>query len=423
MALDLLSDASTSPEGSRARVQDLSLPSGMRDLLPEENWERRLVATAVLASVQAHGYLRVEPPLFEFADVLERGTGVLDPADVLRFVEPESGRVAALRPDMTPQIARMIATRLVERPPPYRLAYEGPVMRRRRGRAHGERQLSQVGVELAGSAGPGGDLELLVVASLALTRAGLPNFTLDLGDSGIVRALLEGAPVEVARAVTRALSRKDEEAVLAAARLGSLEHADILAALPLLHGGEEALEGGRRLLRGSVAMFAFTRLEGLHAAVRDRGIADQVTVDLGDVRGFSYYTGAIFHAYASGPGGAVASGGRYDELLARFGCPMPAAGFAIDLDALISARRAARASLPAPVRVLVVGAPEDARVGVLRRADVPCVAWSGDGAMAYARAWGFTHVVDGASVVDMRTGVAAASPFARGDGEAAAFFI
>ena len=92
------------------------LPAGMRDLLPEEAGRRRALARRLLDHLRSGGYALVTPPAFEFAEVLERGLGALDPSDVLRFVEPESGEVAALRPDMTPQIARMIATRLRRRP-------------------------------------------------------------------------------------------------------------------------------------------------------------------------------------------------------------------------------------------------------------------------------------------------------------------
>src|SRR4029077_20299252 len=128
------------------------------------------------------------------------GLGTLDPEHVLRFVEPESGEVAALRPDMTPQIARMIATRLYERPPPFRLAYEGTVLRRRSGRARKHRQIPQVGVELAGVGGPEGDLELLALAADALRATGLDRFTLDVGDAGVVRSLLDGlAPQDQSR--------------------------------------------------------------------------------------------------------------------------------------------------------------------------------------------------------------------------------
>ncbi len=119
------------------RSLELPLPGGMRDLLPEETRSRRALAKRVLERFALAGYAIVTPPAFEFADVLERGLGTLDPAEVLRFVEPESGEVAALRPDVTPQIARMIATRLHDRPPPYRLCYEGTVLRRRSTRARG----------------------------------------------------------------------------------------------------------------------------------------------------------------------------------------------------------------------------------------------------------------------------------------------
>src|SRR5450432_1269764 len=183
------------------------LPAGMRDLLPEEAGARRALARGVLDRFALHGYALVTPPVFEFAEVLERGLGVLDPAEVLRFVEPESGEVAALRPDMTPQIARIIATRLRERPPPFRLGYEGTVLRRRSGRARKHRQIPQVGVELAGVAGPDGDLELLALAADALRATGLERFKIDVGDAGVVRGLLaELAPDEQAR-LSDALSR------------------------------------------------------------------------------------------------------------------------------------------------------------------------------------------------------------------------
>ena len=157
---------------------------------------RRALARSVLDRFALHGYALVTPPVFEFAEVLERGLGTLDPTDVLRFVEPESGEVAALRPDMTPQIARMIATRLRGRPPPFRLGYEGTVLRRRSGRARKHRQIPQAGVELAGVAGPEGDLELIALAVDALRATGLERFAIDLGDAGVVRALLADLPAE-----------------------------------------------------------------------------------------------------------------------------------------------------------------------------------------------------------------------------------
>ena len=368
------------------------LPAGMRDLLPEEAQSRRAVARKILDSFALHGYALVTPPAFELADVLERGLGTLDPADVLRFVEPESGEVAALRPDMTPQVARMIATRLHGAIPPFRLCYEGTVLRRRSGRAHKRRQIPQVGVELAGLAGPDGDLELLSVAADALAASGLQRFAIDLGDAGIVRALLGDASSAMAARASDVMSRKDEAEL---AELLGLAHVDALRALLALQGGPEVLAEGAKLLASTPAAAALARLRTLYDRAAARGLGAHLQLDLGEVRGFAYYTGPIFHLYAPGPGEAIGSGGRYDDLLARFGAPMPAVGFALDLDRVVVALRAAGAAPAPPERVVVVGAPDDPRVAELRARGVAAVAFAdAQGAHAYARAWGFTRVLD-----------------------------
>src|SRR5580692_7089805 len=323
------------------------LPAGMRDLLPEEAAARRDLSRAMLDRFALHGYALVTPPVFEFAEVLERGLGTMDPKDVLRFVEPESGEVAALRPDMTPQIARLVATRLRDRPAPYRIAYEGTVLRRRTGRARKHRQIPQVGVELAGTAGPDGDLELLALVTDALRATGVPRFTLDVADAGIVRALLAGrSPADQTR-LSEALARKDEAAI----------DDDRLRGLLRLQGGRDAIAEGVERVSGTPAEDAVSRLLALFDAAVERGLGPHLAADLGEVRGFAYYTGTIFHAYAAGTGDAVASGGRYDELLARFGRDMPAAGFAVDLDRAAEARRAAGVVEAPAVRVVVIGPP------------------------------------------------------------------
>jgi ATP phosphoribosyltransferase regulatory subunit len=246
------------------------LPAGMRDLLPEEAAARRALSRKALACIGLHGYAVVTPPAFEFAEVLERGLGTLDPSDVLRFVEPESGDVAALRPDMTPQIARMIATRLRDRPPPYRLAYEGTVLRRRSGRARKQRQIPQVGVELAGVAGPEGELELLALSADVLRALGLERFTIDVGDAGVVRALLSEVSPEGQSRLSEALSRKDEAEVAEACEALRCAHADALRALPSLTGARDVLSEGVPSARGDAGE---GRRRAAAVAVRRRGRA------------------------------------------------------------------------------------------------------------------------------------------------------
>ena len=368
------------------------LPPGMRDLLPEEAASRRDLARAILSRFALHGYRLVIPPAFELASVLSRGLGASAADDVVRFIEPESGEVAVLRPDMTPQVARIVATRLGDREPPYRLAYEGTVIRRRSSRAKKHRQIPQVGVELCGVAGAEGDLELLCLAADVLREgAGLERFTIDLSDAGIVRELLADVPAERAEEISRALARKDEPSL--AELCDGLAEGPRVLALARIHGGRDAILEALSLLAGSRAEAPARRLLALFDAAARRGLGAHLSADPGEVRGFAYYTGTIFSLYADGPGESVGGGGRYDDLLARYGAPRPAVGLGVDLDALAWAVRAARSVPPPREGVVVVGPDTDPRVVELRARGIPAVAVTdGDRARAHAESWGFAYV-------------------------------
>jgi ATP phosphoribosyltransferase regulatory subunit len=388
------------------------LPAGMRDLLPEEAAARRALARRVLDRIAVHGYALVTPPVFEFAEVLERGLGTLDPTDVLRFVEPESGEVAALRPDMTPQVARIIATRLRGRPPPFRLGYEGTVLRRRSGRARKHRQIPQVGVELAGVAGPEGDLELIALVVDALHATGLKRFVIDVGDAGIVRALLSDLPAEKRARLSEAISQKDDAEIAQLCAAEGAAQSEALRALPCLHGDRSALVDGVSRLAQTPAASAVKRLLALFDAAVARGFGPHLTADLGEVRGFAYYTGTVFHAYAAGTGDAIVSGGRYDELLGRFGWDLPSAGFALDIDRAGEALLAAGIASDVPARAVVVGPPDDQRIADLRARGIVAVAQTDRvRALAWAKSWGFTHVLDASGWVDAATGASIPPPF------------
>ena len=366
----------------------------MRDLLPEEAASRRELSRAVLERLALHGYRVVTPPAFELASVLERGLGASAADDVIRFIEPESGEVAVLRPDMTPQVARMIATRLGDREPPFRLAYEGTVLRRRASRAKKHRQIPQVGVELCGVAGAEGDLELLRLAADVLREGvGLERFTIDLSDAGIVRELLADLPAPRAMEISRALSRKDEASLRELA--GSEAEGARILALSRLHGGRDAILEAVALLGGTRAEGPARRLLALFDAACARGLGAYLTVDPGEVRGLAYYTGTIFSIYAEGPGEPVGGGGRYDDLLAKYGAPRPAVGLGLDLDALAWAVRTVCDVPSKKSGVVVVGLETDPRNDELRARGIATVAVADAvSARAYAAAWGFAAVCE-----------------------------
>ncbi|HEY3494207.1 MAG TPA: ATP phosphoribosyltransferase regulatory subunit [Polyangiaceae bacterium] len=383
------------PPASFAAAQVHALPAGMRDLLPEEARAQSLLARSLLGSFALHGYELVTLPIFEYASVLERGLGSLAEDEVLRFIEPETGRVVALRPDMTTQIARLLSARLADAPGPARLCYQGSVLRRRRERARRERQIPQAGVELVGLSGLEGDLEVLGVAAASARAAGLSDFALDLGHAGIAGALLEGVAEPAQAAIVEALGVRDTSEVTRRAERYGVRGASLeaLGALPSLHGAESVWPLAERALANTPARACLDELKRLWEAAGAAGVAPRLLVDLAETRNLAYYTGAMFQLHAKGPGRALGSGGRYDGLLGRFGRARPAAGFSFGLDELAWALELAeKPREPAP-RLLVTGSASEVLSGLrgcgLAAAEAP----AGD-PLAYARAWRYTHLVE-----------------------------
>lgn len=357
----------------------IRLPSGVRDFLPRAAARRRALAERVIEVFEAWGYARLITPVFECADVLERGMGTGARAAAIRFVEPGTGEVVALRPDITPQIARVVATRLADVEGPIRLCYEGAVTRLAGSFDFGgQRELLQAGIELVDMAEPGGDAEVLAVAAATLAATQLPQTRIDVGHVAPARCVLGAAPDEDARArLAVALARKDRAGLRAAARTLPPTIAPLAEALGSLWGPADAtLARAAALPWPAEVRDALAGLAAVLAAFAELADppAPPLTIDLGDVRGFDYYTGVRFAGYAGGAPDAVLRGGRYDELIGRYGRPARATGFAIDVEALAQAQRAVGvAAPPAMLGVAIHGAGAPALARAIRARHVRAV--------------------------------------------------
>jgi ATP phosphoribosyltransferase regulatory subunit len=379
----------------------LETPKGMGDLLPPEAAARRSLSLRVLRTFELRGYQLVTPPVFEHADVVQRGNDALESRDLLRFVEPESGEVAVLRPDITPQVARIVATHLADRPPPFRLCYEGRIFRRQRGRARNHRQVTQAGIECVGLPGVDGDTEVVSLAIAACEDVGLREFRIELSDIRLVRSLLEALPDEARAPVSALLAQKDVTSLRAVLHNRGVSRAQRaqLEALLQHYGDRDVLDSAEKTFRGKDARAALRSLRDITEHVSDLGFGARLCFDLSETRGLSYYTGMHFSVLARGPGEALGGGGRYDNLLGRFHFPAPATGFAIDLGNLQWTLRETGHDFDGDdVRVVVAGG--DARAlavaARLREADLACaVLPDGDAKrhLAFARSWGYDAVL------------------------------
>lgn len=340
------------------------LPIGARDLLPSEARRRRALTSALLSRFECWGYREVVPPLLEYDEVHGRGLGSNERERCVRFIEAGTGQLVALRSDVTPQIARMVAQRVggsVAAGDAMRLCYAATLVRLPSGR-HDRAELHQVGLEYLGDPTPTADAELIGLADAALVGLGLREHRFDLSHSGVVRAALAhlGASPAVERELLDHLARKDRDGL--ARRLDQLGLGRTFASLADLHGPPQLLRDAEGTI---AALGAGEALERLREVVD--GIAREhpdtharLLVDLGEARGFDYYTGVRVRVWAPGVGSPIARGGRYDDLVARYGVGLPATGLALELDALDQALDAAQLTVagaePPAARMIVTGA-------------------------------------------------------------------
>jgi ATP phosphoribosyltransferase regulatory subunit len=311
------------------------LPKGARIYLPDEAARKRYVESHLLDVFARWGYREIVTPTFEFADVLAMGTDVGVQEAMYKFVDRETGRMLALRADITPQIARVVATRLRDEPKPVRLAYLTNVFRYDEPQVSHYREFYQAGVELIGLEKPEAEVEIIAMTIEGLRALGLERFQIDLGHPDFFRGLLEEATADVGarRALREALARKDVSTLekLVREQAPPPHVAEGLLALPTLFGRETVLEHAARWAQNPRSKRAVANLTEVYRLLRIYGLAESVLLDLGEVRGFDYYSGLYFEAYVSGFGAALAGGGRYDDMLGRFGYDCPAVGFAFDI--------------------------------------------------------------------------------------------
>jgi ATP phosphoribosyltransferase regulatory subunit len=254
---------------------------------------------------------------------------------MFKMVDRESGRLLALRADVTPQIARIVATRLREAPKPLRLAYLTNVFRYDEPHVGRYREFYQAGVELVGLPNAEGDAEMIAMTVEGLGALGLTGFQIDVGQADFFRGILEDLGLEELRAreLRSALARKDVSALerLVAGLGAPSTVTELLLALPTLYGRGDVLERAERLVKNPRSEAALANLAEIYRLLRVYGLADAVLLDLGEVSGFDYYSGVHFEAYVTGLGAPLVGGGRYDDMLGRFGYDCPATGFAFEV--------------------------------------------------------------------------------------------
>jgi len=328
------------------------LPDHIADVLPSEARHIEELRRELLDTARGYGYELVMPPLLELLESLLTGTGEALDLQTFKLVDQLSGRTLGLRADTTPQEARIDA-HLLGRSGLTRLCYCGPVLHTRPARPHATREPLQFGAEIYGHAGPEADLEILQLALDSLQAAQVSGLQVDLADARIVPSLLKGQNLSDAQQgeIHAALAVKDASRLARLTSGMAPEHRDGLLALVTLYGDISVLDlAAQRLPKLPAIEQALAELRWLAEQIKDV----KLSFDLGDSRGYAYYSGMRFAIYAASASDALVRGGRYDGVGAVFGHhterDRPAVGFSLDLKELVAALPSAplRAAICAP---------------------------------------------------------------------------
>lgn len=363
---------------NRETPRKFSTTPGTRDVLPPESTRLLDVQATIRDRFRLFGFREVITPALEYSEVIEEHN--LRDASYKLF-DPDN-QMLLLRPEMTTPIARLISQRLAGSPPPHKLSYVMPAYRRASVGRGQSAELYQAGVEVVGTPSPREDASTIALLVDVLQGVGLSatsDFAVVLGQSAFYSGYLRHAAPEAATAVTAALAAKDLVAVDAIAGDLTAEAAAGVRGIPRLVGPAKdgsIVEEAGRYAAGEEAAAALENLKEILRHLEAHGALGAVILDLGLIGRHDYYTGAVYEAYAAGLGFTIANGGRYDNLLRRFGKQMPATGFAIYLERLLSVLPEEE---PPPLLVLVGGDVEGIEAAAeLRRLGVPVLHLSED---------------------------------------------
>lgn len=320
--------------------QILHTPEGVRDIYNGECRRKNKVQDVLHSVLQSYGYDDIQTPTFEFFDVFSREIGTVPSKELYKFFDRE-GHTLALRPDITPSIARAVAKYFTEEDMPVRLCYVANTFINHSDFQGRLKENTQLGAEMIGDGSVEADAEMIALVAESLLKIGLTEFQVGIGHVDFFKSLLRESRLteDLELELREFISNKNIYGVreLLEPLPIAVGLKEAFAAVPKLFGSVDILEKADACAVTEDAKRALERLKRIYELLACYGYEKYITFDLGVVSKYKYYTGIIFQAYTYGTGDAVAKGGRYDTLMDHFGKPAPATGFAFVVDRLLSA--------------------------------------------------------------------------------------
>ncbi len=312
-----------------------AVPYGVKDYLPPESYKIKEIEHVVLETFQRWGYQYLITPLLEYLPVYTDGDSGFADDELIKVVERETGRTMVLRADFTPQIARIVNSRIQGGRAPIRLSYSGIVVKHDRN--EGKKEVYQAGIELIDAKGVDADAEVINIAGEVLRRSGVNEFVISLSHAGFIHALLKQLELkDHADQVVELLMQKDYSVVEDIDGLSHGQKMSLKSLFELYGEPGKVLAKARKIFKNNTYTFFFNQIRKSAEKIKSSNKKAKIILDLREMHSIDYHTGIVFQIFTPGYGEELINGGRYDGFLKKYGADLPATGLGINISAMIS---------------------------------------------------------------------------------------
>lgn len=318
----------------------LHTPEGVRDIYDSECKKKKKVLSQIHHVLELYGYQDIDTPTFEYFDIFNMDKGSAASNEMYKFFD-RNNNTLVLRPDITPSIARCVAKYYPDEELPIRLCYQGNTFLNTHQHQGKLSEFTQIGGELINDDSSAADAEIIACVIDCLRSAGLKEFQIEIGEVAFFKGIIEeaGLSYETETKIKEYIHDKNffglSEYVNSLAMPDNLKEA--LKSFESLFGGLDMLLRAEKLVKNETSLSAIDRMRKVYTALESYGYTSYVSFDLSMINRFHYYTGIVFRGYTYGTGDAIVKGGRYNNLMEKFGKKASSVGFAIYADDLMSA--------------------------------------------------------------------------------------
>lgn len=311
----------------------LKTPQGAESIFLEEAYKHEKINEAINGLYTSWGYLPVKTPVFDYYDTYEKILSDTSKKNCFRLMDRE-GELLLLRNDITLFLARQLGRVLKEKDSCLRVHYADSILRHQSEIDISSNEFFQTGAELVGASGIFGDLEAITLLNSIINELNLPDTRIHLGSRSIFDQIVGKLDKIDNKELINLINSRDNFAITNYLKGfiksdTAVKITELFMFIGTFNEFKKYISDNNKLIKELELENNFNYLKEIGENLESINLIDDFRFDLSEVANRSYYTGIVFKAYTKDIDSAIASGGRYDNLISSFGKSIPSVGFSI----------------------------------------------------------------------------------------------